>query len=144
MSSLLSYNAAIGNPMLQNNPFGVQSSAPNAEGGNVFDMPASAPATAPVSPTPPGGSGDTSGPTNPLGKALDWWDKVNPFDVGGVAMDATKSVASHPHPNLLEDIAIGFIGLLLIAAGIFAFKETRTVIQTGGRLAGKAATIAAA
>lgn len=43
----------------------------------------------------------------------------------------------------LEDFLFIFIGTLLIAAGIFAFKSTQTVIQTGGKLGVKAAELTA-
>lgn len=46
-------------------------------------------------------------------------------------------------PNL-ENIIFIFLGILLIGGGIFAFRSTQTIISTGGRLAGRAAEVAAA
>ena len=40
-------------------------------------------------------------------------------------------------------IAAGFIGMLVIAAGLFMLKSTQTVIQTGGSIAKKAVELSA-
>jgi hypothetical protein len=43
----------------------------------------------------------------------------------------------------LEDIVFVLLGLLLIAAGVFAFKSSQTIIQTAGKYASKASEVAA-
>lgn len=58
-----------------------------------------------------------------------------PNSVGEVAGNLTKTILGID----LEDIIFIILGILLIAAGVFAFKQTQVVIQRGAALTRTAA-----
>jgi hypothetical protein len=60
----------------------------------------------------------------------------------GKVTGAVKSYIGIPNFTL-EDTIFILLGLLLIAAGIFSFKESQTVVQTLGRAGKKAAEMSA-
>lgn len=43
----------------------------------------------------------------------------------------------------LQDVVVIIVGIILIAAGLFSFKQTQTIIQTGGKIGKRIAAIAA-
>ena len=45
--------------------------------------------------------------------------------------------------GLFTDYVVIILGLILIAAGVFAFKQTQTVIESAGKVAGKIAEVSA-
>jgi hypothetical protein len=69
------------------------------------------------------------------------------MDVGnafGGLSDSTNNAIATIFNHSLEDWIFIVLGLMLIAAGIFSFKQTQQLIQTSGQLAGKVAEVAAA
>jgi hypothetical protein len=54
------------------------------------------------------------------------------------------ATAKHAISSNLENIIFILLGLMLIAAGIFSFKSTQTIISTTGKYAAKAGEVAAA
>lgn len=62
----------------------------------------------------------------------------------GAAIGAAKSatgVLSALKSRSLEDYTVIIVGLLLVAAGLFAFKQTQTLITTIGKTARNAAEV---
>ena len=57
---------------------------------------------------------------------------------GGILASIENWLTSHA-----EDFVVVIVGLILIAAGVFAFKESQTIIQTVGRGVKAGASIAA-
>jgi len=57
---------------------------------------------------------------------------------GGYSNSVTQWIGAH-----VEDFVFIIIGILLIGAGVFAFKGTQTVVENAGRVAGKVAEVAA-
>jgi uncharacterized membrane protein len=75
-----------------------------------------------------------------IGTALS--SSLNPLaGVGNLLMG--NGANSTFHLPSLEDVVVIIVGFVLIAAGVFAFKSTQTIIQTGGRIARGAAGLAA-
>jgi len=62
----------------------------------------------------------------------------------GIFSGISNSVQSIFSPSNIENLIFVLLGLLLIAAGIFSFKTTQTVITTAGKYGAKAAEVAAA
>lgn len=60
--------------------------------------------------------------------------------LGGV-MSAMNPLSGFKLPSL-ENVIFLIVGIILIAAGLFAFKQTQNVIETGGRIAKNAALLA--
>lgn len=57
---------------------------------------------------------------------------------GGYSNSITQWIGAH-----VEDFVFIIIGILLIGAGVFAFKGTQTVVENAGKVAGKVAEVAA-
>jgi hypothetical protein len=45
--------------------------------------------------------------------------------------------------SLIENIVFAVLGILLIAAGIFSFKTSQTIVQVAGKAASKGAELGA-
>jgi LPXTG-motif cell wall-anchored protein len=69
-----------------------------------------------------------------------------PAAVSSAASSATTALTSiwGVLTGNIENAIFVLLGLLLIAAGIFAFKSTQTIISTGTKFGAKAAEVAAA
>ena len=97
-------------------------------------------------PTPSATSQSSSGGLGSgiLGTPLSMLDNLYGF-IPGVS-EITGNVVSGASKQLfgisLEDWVIIVVGLVLIAAGLFAFKTTQTVVTTVGRAAKRGAEIA--
>lgn len=69
------------------------------------------------------------------------------------AIDAVTGAANSSNPNgnqqipflgiSFHDAVVVLIGIILVAAGVFAFKQTQTIINTGGKFVKKGAAVAA-
>lgn len=72
-------------------------------------------------------------------------DKVLSFlTTGGPSGSSTTPAAASKSGGLgLEDIIFIVLGLMLVAAGIFSFKSTQTVVETAGKMSAKAAELTA-
>lgn len=60
----------------------------------------------------------------------------------GLPMVTSASSASSFLSSHLEDAVVIIVGLILIAAGLFAFKTTQTVINTASKIGSKAVELA--
>jgi len=83
----------------------------------------------------------TTSNSTPITQAASSSTNLSPT-IFGAASNAAKNFFSFSSLNLEDGVFI-ILGLLLIAAGIFAFKTTQTIIQRGSDLAAKGSEIAA-
>lgn len=67
----------------------------------------------------------------------------NPLGISLGSISPSLAKAKNTIVKNEENIIFIILGLILIAAGIFAFKTTQTVIQTASKISTKAAEVAA-
>lgn len=70
----------------------------------------------------------------------------SPDQVTQMTIDAQKKQGGngkHVFGVALEDVVVIVVGVILIAAGVFSFKQTQTVIETGSRIGRKIAEVSA-
>lgn len=116
----------------------------------ILGVPASTPLSAitPYSGSSTTASGSTSGSTS--GAEQSWWQQViNPNNSsilpgyvpgaqGGYGAPVAGSKIS------VQNIVVILIGIILIGAGLFSFKQTQNIITTGGNIVRRGAELASA
>lgn len=102
------------------------------------------PSTTPLSQIPSGATGSSSSPqTGILGilnKGMNTLDSITGAPNADNPSGGQKSVLGIH----LQDVVVIIVGIILIAAGLFSFKQTQTVIETGTKLGKKAAEVISA
>lgn len=106
----------------------------NASGQSVGVLPGSTTATTPA-PTSTAPQTGVLGAINKAMNALDSFTGASNVDNPA----GSKSVFGIS----LEDIVIILVGIILVAAGVFAFKQTQTVIETGTKIGKRISEVAA-
>jgi hypothetical protein len=56
---------------------------------------------------------------------------------------ASSTMSAAQKSSLIENIVFAVLGILLIAAGIFSFKTSQTIVQVAGKAASKGAELGA-
>lgn len=69
---------------------------------------------------------------------------ATPANVSNPSATTVSSLLGGFHLPSLEDTVFIVLGLILIAAGVFAFKSSQTIIETAGRFGARASEVAAA
>lgn len=112
--------------------------APGQNYGSSLASELHVPSNTPLSQIPsglPGTPSNTNSPS-PTGIIASINKGIDYLNARADAKDASKT-------NWLEDITIIVVGIILIAAGVFSFKQSQTVIQTGTKAVKKIAEVAA-
>jgi hypothetical protein len=98
-------------------------------------------------------------PSTPVGQVINsgsssgdsMWNYLNPTYTGqqlaqgiaGTALGQKLGLSAGSQPISLENWAVIIVGLILIAAGLFSFRQTQSVINLGGRIAKRGTELAA-
>jgi hypothetical protein len=117
---------------------------PSSTYGNSLANILGVPASTPLSAIPSGVGGSTAPQTGFLGalnKAMNALDSVT----GASNVDNPAGNGTIPFLGIsIHDITVILVGIILIAAGVFAFKQTQTVIEVGTKVGKKISEVAGA
>lgn len=115
--------------------------------GNILNAAGQQIGVVPNSVADVGTAGAPTPPTAPQSGILGWLNK------GMNALDSVTGAPNADNPSggqksvlgiHLQDLVVIIVGIILIAAGLFSFKQTQTIIQTGGKIGKRVAEVASA
>lgn len=120
----------------------IPATEPSQGGGYVANPPGfpSAPSSTTGTATATGTS-TTGGATTPFAQALGSLTSLGSSIKDTVSSSVPSTGGADAGSSSLQNLVFIGLGLLLIAAGVFSFRQTQTILQSGSKIAAKGAEL---
>lgn len=142
LSKIYGGKSAYYTPNMTLDQFG-QVYAPNQNYGSSIASILGVPSSTPLSQIPSGVPSSTAPQTGILGALNKGMNALDSF-TGAPNVDNPQGGQKSAFGVSLHDIVVIVVGIILLAAGVFSFKQAQTVIQTGTKYGKKAAEVLSA